>query len=279
MMKAKIKAYWNNPENKAKMKAAMVEAWEDNDERRAVVSAAVSEARSGTPLSAEHKASIKAAMALRSDEVRYHSAATRRKISEANKGRRLTPEQQEAHLAGVHAYNQRTDVVVRRAALKRADQLGKELLWHRCVCDDDCKAIVKDPVAEYAQGHHPASKIGRDMVRQHEWLYRGVRGEVWMVNSWEVLYAHYLDSRDLEWEYEKRSFDLLGEKYTPDFFVPSLDEYVDVKGYFRPADKRKIQLFRQRYPDIKLKLVFQDTIDKLLALFDMPPEKSHGGKK
>lgn len=61
--------------------------------------------------------------------------------------------------------------------------------------------------------------------------------------SWEVAYAKYLDEHQIVW---KRNTDLFSyeyngkvRRYTPDFYLPETDEYVEIKGYKTDKDDAK----------------------------------------
>lgn len=44
--------------------------------------------------------------------------------------------------------------------------------------------------------------------------------------------------------------------YTPDFYLPDQDIYVETKGKFTPGDRKKMQLVKRDNPDIDLRIVF-----------------------
>lgn len=67
-------------------------------------------------------------------------------------------------------------------------------------------------------------------------------------SSYESAYAKYLDKNKIEWEYEKKTFKLPnGTTYTPDFYLPKSDKYVEIKGWLSDIAKNKIKLFRKSY--------------------------------
>lgn len=77
-----------------------------------------------------------------------------------------------------------------------------------------------------------------------------------MRSNWEVLYAHYLDSLGILWQYEPKQFKLSnGKRYYPDFYLPELKEWHEVKGYLTPEAQEKMDLFQNEYPDEKLVIV------------------------
>jgi len=64
-------------------------------------------------------------------------------------------------------------------------------------------------------------------------------------SSWEAGVAFYLDTRLISYEYEYRSFPYPAEygrirSYTPDFYLPNTDTYLEVKGVFREKDLYKV---------------------------------------
>jgi DNA-directed RNA polymerase subunit RPC12/RpoP len=66
---------------------------------------------------------------------------------------------------------------------------------------------------------------------------------IWMRSSWEVAYAKYLDKQGIKWFYESKTFDLGDTTYTPDFYLPEIDMYIEIKGWMRNKSKDKINIF------------------------------------
>lgn len=66
-------------------------------------------------------------------------------------------------------------------------------------------------------------------------------------SSWEVEVAKYLDANNIKWIRKTTSFDYVWEnkvrQYFPDFYLPELDVYVEVKGYEVPKDRAKWDQF------------------------------------
>lgn len=88
-----------------------------------------------------------------------------------------------------------------------------------------------------------------------------------MRSSWEVLYAKYLDSLNIKWLYEPKQFQLSsGKRYWPDFYLPELNEYHEIKGYMRYGDKEKMILFQKEYPEIALKILLRYDLVQLKVL-------------
>src|ERR1017187_15123 len=271
-MRQKTLSYWANPANTAKMSAAAKASWEGRDDRRAIVSAAISKARKGKPLSEEHKAAIAASHAA---NPRTHSEETRQKISAANKGYHLTDEQRAKLSTAMKAFQ--ASIQLQRRALSSARRRAAMDNWHRCQCSEDCTAIVKASDKMYARGHHPSSIA--ELHAPHDYPYWGKNGLVLMSGTWEVVYAAYLDKADTPWLYESRKFPMmLGEiktTYTPDFYLPETDEYVELKGFYRPENRYKVRLFQQQYPSVRLHLLMLDEYNGIRACLGLPKEKKH----
>jgi hypothetical protein len=85
--------------------------------------------------------------------------------------------------------------------------------------------------------------------------YEGQNGRVRMRSSWEVKFAEWCDGKGFEWEYEPAFFivgkgDWDGETYTPDFYLPVIDCWIDIKGFYSNKNRRKIQAFINKFSDL-----------------------------
>lgn len=90
---------------------------------------------------------------------------------------------------------------------------------------------------------------------------------IFMRSSWEIAYAKYLDKNNIKWLYESKIFDLGDTTYTPDFYLPETDEYIEIKGWWRDKSKIKFDLFRQKYPKIKIIVITKKEYDILCKNF------------
>jgi len=74
--------------------------------------------------------------------------------------------------------------------------------------------------------------------------------------------AELLDELKIDYAYENESFSYVIEhKYTPDFKVGAI--YLETKGYFKPADRRKMLAVKQMNPDLDIRFVFQAPHNKI----------------
>jgi hypothetical protein len=86
-----------------------------------------------------------------------------------------------------------------------------------------------------------------------------------------------LDYYRIPWEYEPRTFILeenedgkVVEAFTPDFYLPEQDLYVEItvmKQSLVTRKNRKLRKLRERYPDVKIKLFYKRDIERLAQRF------------
>lgn len=74
-----------------------------------------------------------------------------------------------------------------------------------------------------------------------------------MRSQWEVWYAEYLKNKNIVYDYEPTTFTLPDNSaYTPDFYLTTTDEFVEVKGWLTPKHKERLAMFQTACPDKKL---------------------------
>jgi hypoxanthine phosphoribosyltransferase len=89
--------------------------------------------------------------------------------------------------------------------------------------------------------------------------------------------ARLLDFYGVPWQYEPRTFALeeaedgrVTEAFTPDFYLPEQDLYVEVtvmKQALVTRKNRKLRKLRERYPDVRIKLFYRRDIERLAQRF------------
>lgn len=80
--------------------------------------------------------------------------------------------------------------------------------------------------------------------------FRCKYGDVNFRSSYEANFAKWCDGSGITWKYEPEHFDLGNTTYTPDFYLPEFDCWIEVKGYLTDLADKKIKLFKHQYPDI-----------------------------
>ena len=67
----------------------------------------------------------------------------------------------------------------------------------------------------------------------------------------------------VKYEYESTKVPYqIQHNYTPDFILPN-GVALECKGYWEPADRRKIKAVKQQHPDLDLRMVFQSPFNKI----------------
>jgi len=106
------------------------------------------------------------------------------------------------------------------------------------------------------------------------------RASVPFAHPSEEDFARILDFYGVTWEYEPQSFTLreedgrVAEAFTPDFFLPGLDLYIELTTLKQSlvTDKhRKLRMFQERYPDKQIKLLHKSDYLSLLAKYGFGP--------
>lgn len=74
------------------------------------------------------------------------------------------------------------------------------------------------------------------------------QGKVWMRSGWEVKVADYLTAHGIDWYYEHKWLNISdGKHYLPDFYLPTLNCYIEVKGRKKEVDMEKFELAKKKY--------------------------------
>ena len=90
----------------------------------------------------------------------------------------------------------------------------------------------------------------------------------------EKLFSDHLDLFDIEWIYEPVSFPLewgsgsIKKMFTPDFYLPSLDLFVEITTMNKnliTRKRKKLKLAKKLYPEIKFKLLNEQDFYNILS--------------
>jgi bifunctional protein TilS/HprT len=93
-------------------------------------------------------------------------------------------------------------------------------------------------------------------------------------------FARLLDFYCIEWLYEPRSFplrwngDRIAEMFTPDFYLPELDLYVELttlRQHLMTEKNRKLRRMKELYPDVSVRLLNKNDFVKLLGKYGYGP--------
>jgi hypothetical protein len=83
----------------------------------------------------------------------------------------------------------------------------------------------------------------------------------------ERQFARLLDFYQIEWQYEPTSFDLefdgdgsVIQRFTPDFYLPAYDLYIEITTLNQKLvtrKNRKVRRLRELYPNVSCKIFYQ----------------------
>ncbi|HEY7334222.1 MAG TPA: cytidylate kinase family protein [Bryobacteraceae bacterium] len=100
----------------------------------------------------------------------------------------------------------------------------------------------------------------------------------------EEVFARLLDFYGIQWEYEPRSFPLqwnkdgnVVEAFTPDFYLPDMDLYVELttmKQALVTRKNRKIKLLRAVYPHVNIQVFYQKDFQDLIFKYGLRAPES-----
>ncbi|MGD0436825.1 MAG: cytidylate kinase family protein [Bryobacteraceae bacterium] len=96
----------------------------------------------------------------------------------------------------------------------------------------------------------------------------------------EEVFANLLDFYRIAWDYEPRSFPLQWDKdgkvleaFTPDFYLPEFELYVELttmKQANVTRKNRKIRLLRAIYPHVNIQVFYQKDVQELVIKYGLP---------
>jgi hypothetical protein len=105
------------------------------------------------------------------------------------------------------------------------------------------------------------------------------------VHPSEEIFANLLDFYRIAWEYEPRSFPVQWDKngkvleaFTPDFYLPEFDLYVELttmKQSNVTRKNRKVKLLRTIYPDVNIQVFYQKDFQNLIFKYGLADRSIH----
>jgi hypothetical protein len=102
------------------------------------------------------------------------------------------------------------------------------------------------------------------------------------VHPIEEEFARILDFYGIEWRYEPRTFELewdesgnVTQAFTPDFYLPQQDLYVELttlRPQLSTKKNQKLKRIRELYPDINIKLFKRREMHDLMVKYGLDRE-------
>lgn len=134
---------------------------------------------------------------------------------------------------------------------------------------EETKLVMSQKAKEYRKTN-PITQTG--MYSKGTWFERLDGTQIWLRSTYETRVATKLDSLCIGWVYEPTTFviDDTGTTYRPDFYLPELDIWWEVKGWLAPHSKEKLEKFFELYKDKKLLILWEQDIKN----FELLPKNS-----
>jgi hypothetical protein len=100
----------------------------------------------------------------------------------------------------------------------------------------------------------------------------------------ERQFARLLDFYQIDWDYEPRSFDLewdrhghVTQQFTPDFYLPAYDLYIEITTMNQKLvtrKNRKVRRLQELYPNVKCKIFYQRDYLSLVTKYGLEDRRS-----
>jgi bifunctional protein TilS/HprT len=142
--------------------------------------------------------------------------------------------------------------------------------------------LSKSPLPQEKETELAGSRTSAETIPFHKAL------SVTFAHPSEEEFARILDFYNIEWVYEPRSFPLkweaerVTEMFTPDFYLPGLNLYIELttlKQKLVTEKNRKMRRLRELYPEVGVTLLNKKDYDHLLAKYGVGPlaqARAHG---
>jgi len=116
----------------------------------------------------------------------------------------------------------------------------------RKFCSVDCSIHVIG-----GQVTSPRAARGKAGIRED------IDPTIYFYSRWEANMARLFTLLNIEWTYQPKTFDLKTQNYTPDFYLPNHDTYIEVKNFLWKYSAMRDKKFRALYPQINLVLILK----------------------
>lgn len=147
---------------------------------------------------------------------------------------------------------------------------------------DQAVELIAAAVETTGIRHVPREQIVKDLLPE---TAEG-RGNGRFVNEAEAEFAHFLEFYRIPYEYEPRTFVLetdaegrVAEAFTPDFYLPEQDLYIELTTMQQSLvtrKNRKVRKLRRLYPNINIRIFYQRDFYRLMAKFGLLAENAEG---
>lgn len=127
-----------------------------------------------------------------------------------------------------------------------------ERWMHRKFCSVPCAMAITG-----GKPTSPKASKGKGGIR------KDVSDTIYFYSRWEANFARLMNYLKIRWEYAPKTFNLETQNYTPDFYLPEANIFIEVKNFMWKYSQQRDEKFRKLYPNIKLELLLKDDYLKL----------------
>lgn len=92
---------------------------------------------------------------------------------------------------------------------------------------------------------------------------RDVSPTIYFYSRWEANMARLYSHLGISWQYAPTTFDIGNQKYTPDFYLPKTNTYIEIKNFWWEYSRIRDNKFRKRYPQIRLEVILKEEYHRL----------------
>lgn len=152
--------------------------------------------------------------------------------------------------------NPRSEIIPRIEIICANPHCNKVFLIERWMkrkfCSNKC-------VMEVIGGNATSPKAARGKAG----IRKDISKTIYFYSRWEANIARLFNYLNIKWKYQPKTFDLISQNYTPDFYLPDKNIYIEVKNFLWKYSQIRDDKFRKIYPDIKLHLLLKEEYLKL----------------
>jgi len=123
---------------------------------------------------------------------------------------------------------------------------------HRKYCSNKCTMAVVG-----GKPTSPKASRGKAGIR------KDISDKIYFYSRWEANFARLLNYLKIKWQYQPKTFDLKTQNYTPDFYLPDVGNFIEIKNFLWKYSRIRDDKFRKIYPKVKLQLILKDDYLKL----------------
>ncbi len=125
---------------------------------------------------------------------------------------------------------------------------------HARFCSQSCWGIWHSKHNKHPNGHKSGPR--KDL------------NNIFFRSRWEANFARYLNYIGAKWQFEPKTFQFIGEtkgviSYLPDFYLPKLKLYVEIKGHMDSRSRSKLKKMEKYYPDVEVYIIMKKEYDEI----------------